>query len=88
VQIPDLDAIAPGVSKITAEVRFHGEPILLGDLLADLIDLRVIPHHDAEMLDAIWAKLFHFEDGQELVLAQLAPGGSFAATEQLQIKHV
>ena len=40
------------------------------------------------MLRAIRLQGVHFKDRHELMFAQLAPGGAFAAAEHLQAKHV
>ena len=87
-QVPHLDAVAPRIAEVAAEVRLQLQPVLLGELLPHLVDLRLVAHHDAEVLHAVRAELLHLEDGHELVLAQLAPGRALAASEHLEIEHV
>jgi hypothetical protein len=88
VKIDNLNAIAPRIVKITSKWRLQFQSVLAGDFLAHFRDLFFIAHHDAEMAHPAGLQLLHFEDGEELMLAQFEEGVAFTAIELLEIENV
>ena len=88
MQVADLDAVAPGVAEVATEGRLQRQAVFVDEFLPDFIDLCFIPDHEAEMFRAIGLQGFHFKNGQKLMFAQFAPGGSLPSPQHFQIKHV
>jgi hypothetical protein len=64
------------------------ELIFLSELASDFVNLALVTHHQAEMLDPVWLEVLDLEDGHELMLSELAPGGSLAASQHFQAEDV
>jgi hypothetical protein len=88
VQIPDLNAVPPGVPKIAAKPRVQLEPVLGRQFSPDRLHLLIIAQHEAEVLGAVRAHPVHFENGEKLMGPQLTPGGAFSAAEHFQIEDI
>src|SRR4249920_2501501 len=87
-EIADLNSVSPGIAKIATKTRHQGKFVLVDEFLPHFLDLFLVTDHESEMLRAIRLQLVHFKDRHELVLAQLAPGGAFAAAEHLQAEDI
>ena len=71
MEIDHLNAVAPRIAKIASERRHQFQPILFCDLLPHFVHLLFVPDHDPKVPGAVRLELLHFEDGQELMLAEL-----------------
>src|SRR3977135_2621523 len=58
------------------------------DFLTHLCELLFVPHHDSEMPHSIRLELFHFEDGEELMCAELEEGVTFSLVEFLKVEYI
>jgi len=88
VQITDLNSVPPWISKIAAKAGLHLEPVFFDQLVSDLANLSVVPHHQTEVLHPIRLQCVDFKDGKELMLADLAPGRTFSAPKHFEAKHI
>src|SRR5439155_10908302 len=74
MKIDNLDAIAPWIVKIAAEWRLQFEFIFFSQFLANFGELRFVANHDPEMPHVSALDLVHFENREELMLAQFKEG--------------
>src|SRR5439155_9237601 len=79
VEIDNLNAVAPRIAKIAAERRLQLQFVFFCEFLANFGQLRFVAHHDAEMPYVRPLHLFHFENREELMLAQFEEGIALAA---------
>jgi len=68
MQIPNLNAIAPWISKITPKIRHERKPVFLGEFIPTFIDLRFIPHQDPKMFGPIGFQFRNLKNCHELML--------------------
>src|SRR6266850_6575806 len=87
-EISHLNAVSPGIAEVATKTRHQFKFVLVDELLPHFFDLFLVTDHETKMLRAIRLQCVHFEDRHELMLAQLAPGGTFPATQHLEAKHV
>ena len=88
MKIDNLDAIAPGIVKITAEWRYQLDLVFASEFLTDFLELRFVADHDSEMTHVHPLRFFYFENREELMLAQFEKRVALAASHLLQIENV
>src|ERR1700737_1681594 len=62
------------------------QPVFFGDLFAHFRELLFVPHHDAKMPHSVRLDLLDLEHCQELMLAELEKGITFALCQFLEIE--
>ena len=82
-QVADLNTVAPGITEIASKIRVQLQFVFLGEFPPDFLDLLCVPDHQTEMFHSIRLQLLHFKNRHELMLAEFAPGGAFAAAQHL-----
>ena len=88
VKIDNLDTVAPWITEIAAERRFEFQLVFAGEFLPYLCELLFVAHHDPEVAHVRGLNFFHFENGEELVLAELEKGVAFTTVELFQIENI
>ncbi len=88
VEIDHLNAIAPRIVKIAAERRLQFEFVFLGEFLANFLELRFVANHDPEMAHVRALNLVHFENREELMVAQFEERVALAAFHLLEVKNI
>src|SRR5438552_5890262 len=88
MQIDHLHAVAERVSKIAAKFRNEGQPVFLGDLIANFRDLFFIAHDDAEVARPIRIEPLDLEHGEKLVFADLEKRIALALVALFEPEHV
>src|SRR6478609_11239398 len=88
MKIDNLDAIAPGVVKITAELRYQLDLVFTSEFLTDFLELRFVADHDSEMTDVRPLHLVRFEDCEKLMLAQFEKRVALAASHLFEIENI
>jgi hypothetical protein len=86
VQVAHLNPIAERITKIAAETFYRLQPVFFGDLFAHFRELLFVPHHDAKMPHSVRLDLLDLEHCQELMLAELEKGITFALCQFLEIE--
>jgi hypothetical protein len=75
VQVDDLDAISPGIAKVTAKSGNQLETILVNKLFANFDNLGRVADHNPEMgVAALRDHALVLKHRQELVLAEFEEG--------------
>src|SRR6266849_9381064 len=87
-EISYLNAVPPGITEVATKAGHQRKFVLVDELLPHFLDLFLVTDHETEMLCAIRLQSVHFADRHELMLAQLAPSGAFAAAEHLQAEDI
>ena len=88
MKIDNLDAIAPRIAEVAPKRRLEFQFVFFGKLLPDFFELLFIANHDSEMAHVYRLDLFHFENGEKLMLAEFKEGVAFAFLQLLQIEDV
>src|ERR1700736_2910558 len=88
MKVDHLDAVAPRIVKVAAKRRLEFEFVFARDLFTHFRDLLFVAHHDSEMPHAAGMQSFHFENGEELMFAELEKGVAFAAVHLLETENV
>src|SRR3979411_631337 len=88
MKVDHLDAVAPRIVKVAAKRRLEFEVVFARNLFARFGDLLFAAHHDSEMPHAPGMQSFHFENGEELMFAELEKGVAFAAVHLLETENV
>jgi hypothetical protein len=70
VEIDDLNAIPPWITKVTAKRALQFELVFPGKFLSHFLELRFIANHDAEMPNVCSLSFVDFENGKELMITQ------------------
>src|SRR6266699_2100963 len=88
MKIDNLDTISPWIAKIATERRFQLQFVFFSKFLSNFGKLLFIANQDPEMAYVRPLRLFHFENGQELVLTQFEEGIALAAPHLFEIEDV
>src|SRR6266403_4731062 len=88
MKIDHLDAVAPRIVKVAAKRRLEFEFVFARDLFAHFRDLLLVAYHDSKVAHPAGMQFVHFENGEELMLAELEKGVAFAAVHLLEIENV
>src|SRR5438874_3225535 len=88
MEIDHLNAVAPRIAKIASERRHQVQPIHFCDLLPHFVHLLFVPDHDPKVPGPVRLELLHFENGQELMLAELKKRIALAALKLLQVEYI